>query len=81
MYKFNHVKYSQDYSNPSAIWCKLLKVAHWKEKDRPSRWPKLLAALSYAEKLIEVSAFLFVRLALAGALCSISTAVGKPRFT
>ena len=55
----NHVKYSQDYSNPSDIVCKLLKVAHWKEKDRPSRWPKLLAALSYAEKLIEVSAFSF----------------------
>ena len=55
----NHVKYSQDYSNPSGIVCKLLKVAHWKEKDRPSRWPKLLAALSYAEKLIEVSAFSF----------------------
>ena len=30
------------------------KVVYWKEKVRPSRWPKLLAALSYAEKLIEV---------------------------
>jgi len=33
------------------------KVAYWKERVRPSRWPKLLAALSYAEKLIEVYDF------------------------
>ncbi|XP_023333600.1 kelch-like protein 3 [Eurytemora carolleeae] len=29
------------------------KINYWKENEKPSRWPKLLAALSYAEKLIE----------------------------
>lgn len=29
------------------------KLDYWKDRRRPSRWPKLLAALSYAEKLIE----------------------------
>ena len=29
------------------------KLDHWRTRQKPSRWPKLLAALSYAEKLIE----------------------------
>ena len=28
------------------------KVTFWKDKPRPSRWPQLLAVLSYAEKLL-----------------------------
>ena len=33
------------------------KLKHWKKAKRPSRWPQFLAALSYAEKLIEVYDF------------------------
>ena len=33
------------------------KLSHWKKVKRPSRWPQFLAALSYAEKLIEVYDF------------------------
>ena len=33
------------------------KLNHWKQAQRPSRWPQFLAALSYAEKLIEVYDF------------------------
>ena len=46
--------------NRDILQCKKndFKVAYWKERSRPSRWPKLLAALSYAEKLIEVCACL-----------------------
>ena len=29
------------------------KLAHWRLNKKPSRWPQLLAAISYAEKLIE----------------------------
>ena len=29
------------------------KLAHWRQNKKPSRWPQLLAAISYAEKLIE----------------------------
>jgi len=29
------------------------KVGYWREHKKPSRWPKLLVALSYAEKLLE----------------------------
>ena len=33
------------------------KLNHWKKAKRPSRWPQFLAAISYAEKLIEVYDF------------------------
>ena len=29
------------------------KIHYWKKHKKPSRWPKLLAVLSYAEKTIE----------------------------
>ena len=29
------------------------KLEHWQHHKKPSRWPKMLAALSYAEKLVE----------------------------
>ena len=48
-------EYGRDLFNNNQSWALVgCKVAYWKEKVRPSRWPKLLAALSYAEKLIEV---------------------------
>ena len=30
------------------------QLLHWRTHARPSRWPRLLAALSYAEKLVSV---------------------------
>ncbi len=33
------------------------KVAYWKGRDRPSRWPKLLVALAYADTIIEAYDF------------------------
>ena len=29
------------------------KLSHWNRHKKPGRWPKQIAALSYAEKLIE----------------------------
>ena len=29
------------------------KLGYWRDKRKPSRWPKLMTALSYADKLIE----------------------------
>ena len=31
------------------------QLLHWRTHARPSRWPRLLAALSYAEKLVSAA--------------------------
>jgi hypothetical protein len=33
------------------------KVEHWKGRDRPSRWPKLLVAMAYADTIVEAYDF------------------------
>ena len=33
------------------------KLKYWKHRKKPSRWPKLMAAISYADKMIEAFDF------------------------